>query len=325
MELLQQWKKKIELCVSWHKGENMSKKSTRQAYGEALVELGKINKNIVVLDADLSKSTKTDLFKKEFPERHINVGIAEGDLIGTAAGLATCGRISFASTFAMFAAGRAFEQIRNTVAYPKLNVKIAPTHAGISVGEDGGSHQSIEDIALMRAIPGMVVLSPCDAIETKKMVFAAAEYEGPVYLRLGRLDVETILDESYDFQIGVANTLKDGKDVTIISTGLLTQEAIKAAEELEKENISVRVINVGTIKPLDGETILKAAKETKFILTAEEHSVIGGLGSAISEFLSEVYPTKVKKLGVYDKFGQSGKGAELLEKYELTDRGVPGR
>lgn len=296
----------------------MSKKSTRQAYGEALVELGKINKNIVVLDADLSKSTKTDLFKKAFPERHINVGIAEGDLIGTAAGLSTCGRIAFASTFAMFAAGRAFEQIRNTVAYPKLNVKIAPTHAGISVGEDGGSHQSVEDIALMRAIPGMVVLSPCDAIETKKMVFAAAEYEGPVYLRLGRLDVETILDESYDFQIGLANTLRDGKDVTIVSTGLLTQEAIKAAEELQKENISVRVINVGTIKPLDGETILKAAKETKFIITAEEHSVIGGLGSAVSEFLSEVHPTKIKKLGVYDRFGQSGKGAELLEKYELT-------
>ncbi|MDY4011826.1 MAG: transketolase family protein [Fusobacterium gastrosuis] len=296
----------------------MSKKSTRQAYGEALVELGQINKNIVVLDADLSKSTKTDLFKKAFPERHINVGIAEGDLIGTAAGLATCGRVAFASTFAMFAAGRAFEQIRNTVAYPKLNVKIAPTHAGISVGEDGGSHQSIEDIALMRAIPGMVVLSPCDAVETRKMVFAAAEYEGPVYLRLGRLDVETILDDSYDFQIGIANTLKDGKDVTIVSTGLLTQEAMKAAEELEKENISVRVINVGTIKPLDGETILKAAKETKFIITAEEHSVIGGLGSAVSEFLSEVHPTKVKKLGVYDKFGQSGKGAEMLKKYELT-------
>lgn len=296
----------------------MSKKSTRQAYGEALVELGQINKNIVVLDADLSKSTKTDLFKKAFPERHINVGIAEGDLIGTAAGLATCGRIAFASTFAMFAAGRAFEQIRNTVAYPKLNVKIAPTHAGISVGEDGGSHQSIEDIALMRAIPGMVVLSPCDAVETRKMVFAAAEYEGPVYLRLGRLDVETILDDSYDFQIGVANTLKEGSDVTIVSTGLLTQEALKAAEELAKENISVRVINVGTIKPLDGETILKAAKETKFIITAEEHSVIGGLGSAVSEFLSEVYPTKVKKLGVYDKFGQSGKGTEMLEKYELT-------
>ncbi len=296
----------------------MSKKSTRQAYGEALVELGKKNNNVVVLDADLSKSTKTNLFQKEFPERHINAGIAEANLMGMAAGFATCGRIPFASTFAMFAAGRAFEQIRNTIAYPKLNVKIAPTHSGISVGEDGGSHQAIEDIALMRAIPGMVVLCPCDAVETKKMVAAAAEYEGPVYLRLGRLDVETILPENYNFQIGVANTLKDGKDVTIISTGLLTQEALLAAEELEKQNVSVRVINVGTIKPLDGETILKAAQETKFIITAEEHSVIGGLGSAVSEFLSEVHPTKIKKLGVYDKFGQSGKGGELLEKYELT-------
>lgn len=297
----------------------MSKKSTRQAYGEALVELGQMNKDVVVLDADLTKSTKTNLFQEKFPERHFNVGIAEADLIGTAAGLATCGKIAFASTFAMFAAGRGFEQIRNTVAYPKLNVKIAPTHAGISVGEDGGSHQSVEDIALMRAIPGMVVLSPADAVETKKMVFAAAEYNGPVYIRMGRLDVETIFDETtYDFQIGIANTVREGNDVTIAATGLMTAEALKAADILAQEGISVRVINVGTIKPLDGETILRAAKETKFIITAEEHSVIGGLGSAVSEFLSEVYPTKVKKLGIYDKFGQSGKANELLEKYELT-------
>lgn len=297
----------------------MSKKSTRQAYGEALVELGKINKDVVVLDADLTKSTKTNLFQEKFPERHFNVGIAEADLIGTAAGLATCGKIAFASTFAMFAAGRGFEQIRNTVAYPKLNVKIAPTHAGISVGEDGGSHQSVEDIALMRAIPGMVVLSPADAVETKKMVFAAAEYNGPIYIRMGRLDVETIFDEAtYDFQIGIANTVREGNDVTIAATGLMTAEALKAADILAQEGISVRVINVGTIKPLDGETILKAAQETKFIITAEEHSVIGGLGSAVSEFLSEVHPTKVKKLGLYDKFGQSGKANELLEKYELT-------
>lgn len=297
----------------------MSKKATRQAYGEALVELGKINKDIVVLDADLTKSTKTSMFQKEFPERHFNVGIAEADLMGTAAGFATCGKIPFASTFAMFAAGRAFEQIRNTIAYPKLNVKIAPTHAGISVGEDGGSHESIEDIALMRSIPGMIVLSPADAVETKKMIFAAAEYEGPVYIRMGRLDVETIFDEeTYDFQIGIANTVKEGNDVTIAATGLMTYEAIKAANILAQEGISVRVINVGTIKPLDGEIILKAAKETKFIITAEEHSVIGGLGSAVSEFLSEVYPAKVKKLGIYDKFGQSGKANELLEKYELT-------
>ncbi len=296
----------------------MSKKSTRQAYGEALVELGKINKDVVVIDADLSGSTKTSMFKKEFPERHFNVGIAEADLIGTAAGFATCGKVVFASTFAMFAAGRAFEQIRNTVAYPKLNVKIAPTHAGISVGEDGGSHQSVEDIALMRSIPGMVVLSPADAVETKKMIFAAAEYNGPVYIRMGRLDINTILPEDYDFQIGIANTLRDGNDVTIAATGLMVERALEAAQTLEKEGISIRVINVGTIKPLDGETILKAAKETKFIITAEEHSVIGGLGSAVSEFLSEVHPTKVKKLGIYDKFGQSGKGEELLEKYDLT-------
>lgn len=296
----------------------MIKKATREAYGEALAELGKINENVVVVDADLSGSTKTNIFKKAFPERHFNVGIAEADLVGTAAGLSTCGKVAFASTFAVFAAGRAFDQIRNTVAYPKLNVKIAPTHAGISVGEDGGSHQSIEDISLMRSIPGMVVLCPADATETKKMVFAAAEYEGPVYIRMGRLGVPVLFDETYDFQIGVANTLRDGKDVTIASTGLMTAEALKAAEELEKEGISVRVINVGTIKPLDGETILKAAQETKFIVTAEEHSVIGGLGSAVSEFLSEVHPTKVKKVGVYDKFGQSGTGNELLEKYELT-------
>lgn len=297
----------------------MSKKATRQAYGEALVELGKINKDIVVLDADLTKSTKTSMFQKEFPDRHFNVGIAEADLMGTAAGFATCGKIPFASTFAMFAAGRAFEQIRNTIAYPKLNVKIAPTHAGISVGEDGGSHESIEDIALMRSIPGMIVLSPADAVETKKMIFAAAEYEGPVYIRMGRLDVETIFDEeNYDFQIGIANTVREGNDVTIAATGLMTYEAIKAADILAQEGISVRVINVGTIKPLDGETILKAAQETKLIITAEEHSVIGGLGSAVSEFLSEVHPTKVKKLGIYDKFGQSGKANELLEKYELT-------
>lgn len=296
----------------------MKKKSTRQAYGEALVELGRMNENIVVLDADLTKSTKTNLFQEEFPERHINVGIAEADLIGTAAGLATCGKIPFASTFAMFAAGRAYEQIRNTVAYPKLNVKIAPTHAGISVGEDGGSHQSIEDISLMRGIPGMVVLSPADATETKKMIFAAAEYEGPVYIRMGRLDVPVLFDESYDFQIGIANTIKEGTDVTVVATGLMTARALEAAEELAKEGVSVRVINAGTIKPLDGETILKAAKETKFIVTAEEHSVIGGLGSAVSEFLSETHPTLVKKVGIYDKFGQSGKGDELLEKYELT-------
>ena len=300
----------------------MAKKSTRQAYGEALVELGKVNNQVVVLDADLSKSTKTALFQKEFPNRHINVGISEADLMAMAAGMATCGKIPFASTFAMFAAGRAFDQIRNSIAYPKLNVKIAPTHSGISVGEDGGSHQSVEDLALMRAIPGMVVLSPADATETKKMVFAAAEYEGPVYLRMGRLDTEVLFDDNYDFQIGKINTLTEGTDVTIAATGLLVEEALKAQKELAKEGISVRVLNVGTIKPLDTEIILKAAKETKLIVTAEEHSVVGGLGSAISEYLSEEYPTKIKKVGIYDKFGQSGEGSELLEKYELTAKKI---
>ena len=300
----------------------MAKKSTRQAYGEALVELGKVNENVVVLDADLTKSTKTALFQKEFSNRHINVGISEADLMAMAAGMATCGKVPFASTFAMFAAGRAFDQIRNSIAYPRLNVKIAPTHSGISVGEDGGSHQSIEDVALMRAIPGMVVLSPADATETKKMVFAAAEYEGPVYIRMGRLDTEVLFDDNYDFQIGKINTLTEGTDVTIAATGLMVEEALKAQKELATEGISVRVLNVGTIKPLDTETILKAAKETKLIITAEEHSVVGGLGSAISEYLSEEYPTKIKKVGIYDKFGQSGTGNELLEKYELTAKKI---
>lgn len=296
----------------------MAKKSTRQAYGEALVELGKINENVVVLDADLTKSTKTNLFQKAYPNRHINVGIAEADLMAMAGGMATCGKIPFASTFAMFASGRAFDQVRNTIAYPKLNVKVAPTHAGISVGEDGGSHQSVEDIALMRAIPGMVVLSPADATETRKMVFAVAEYEGPVYLRMGRLDTEVLFDDSYEFKIGKINTIKEGTDLTIAATGILVEEALKAQEILATEGISAKVLNVGTIKPLDEETIIKAAKETKFIITAEEHSVVGGLGSAISECLSEVHPTLIKKLGVYDKFGQSGTGNELLKKYDLT-------
>jgi transketolase len=296
----------------------MGKKATREAYGEALVELGKRNSEVVVLDADLSKSTKTNLFQKEFPNRHINVGIAEADLIGTAAGFATTGKIPFASTFAMFAAGRAFEQIRNTVGYPHLNVKICPTHAGISVGEDGGSHQSIEDIALMRTIPGMVVLCPADAEETKQMVFKAAEYEGPVYIRLGRLATPDIFDENYKFEIGKGVEVVSGTDATIIATGMLVNEAIEASKELSKEGISVRVINMGTIKPLDKEIVLKASKETKVIFTAEEHSIIGGLGGAVAEYLSEVNPSKVVRIGVEDRFGQSGKGDELLEKYGLT-------
>lgn len=300
----------------------MGKKATRDAYGEALAELGKINDKVVVLDADLSKSTKTVTFQKVFPDRHINVGIAEADLIGTAAGLATAGMVPFASTFAMFAAGRAFEQIRNTVAYPKLNVKICPTHAGITVGEDGGSHQSIEDLALMRTIPGMVVLSPADGTETKKMIFAAAEYKGPVYVRLGRLPVEDIFDDSYEFQIGKANTLAEGTDVTIAATGLVVNEAITAAKLLAEEGISARVLNFGTIKPLDGEVLKKAATETKFIVTIEEHSVIGGLGGAVAEYVAENCPTKVIRMGVMDRFGESGRGEEMLEKFNLTAKDI---
>ena len=292
-------------------------KATRQAYGEALVKLGKENDKVVVLEADLSKSTMTTFFQKEFPQRHINVGIAEANLIGTSAGLASTGKIPFASTFAMFAAGRAFDQIRNSVAYPKLNVKICPTHAGISLGEDGGSHQSVEDIALMRAIPGMVVLQPADAMETEKIIFAAAEYEGPVYVRLGRLPVADIYTEDYKFEIGKASTLTEGTDVAIIATGLLVGEALKAQEILKDKGISVRVINMSTIKPLDEEVVLKVARECKLVITSEEHSVIGGLGSAVSEYLSSVNPVKVIRHGINDIFGQSADGNVMLDKYGL--------
>ncbi|WP_369713165.1 transketolase family protein [Leptotrichia sp. HSP-342] len=300
----------------------MEKKSTRVAYGEALVKLGKVNKDVVVLEADLSKSTMTAYFKKEFPERHINVGIAEADMIGTAAGIATTGKIPFASTFAHFAAGRAFDQIRNSVAYPQLNVKICPTHAGVSLGEDGGSHQSVEDVALMRAIPGMVVLSPADAVETEKMVFAAAEYKGPVYVRIGRLNIPVLFDENYKFEIGKAATLREGNDVAILATGLMVSEALEAAKLLEEKEVKTRVINVSTIKPLDTETVLKAAKECKFIVTSEEHSVIGGLGSAVSEYLSEVHPAKVVKHGIQDVFGQSADGETMLTNYGLRAKDI---
>lgn len=292
-------------------------KATRQAYGEALVKLGKENDKVVVLEADLSKSTMTAFFEKEFPNRHINLGIAEANMIGTAAGFATTGKIPFASTFAIFAAGRAYDQIRNSVAYPKLNVKICPTHAGISLGEDGGSHQSVEDIALMRAIPGMVVLQPADAKETELMVFSAAKYEGPVYIRLGRLAVADIYSDDYVFEIGKASTLTEGNDVAIIATGLLVNEALKAAEVLKEKGISVRVINMSTIKPLDEKTVLAAAKECKLIITSEEHSIIGGLGGAVSEFLSTNYPVKVIRHGINDIFGQSADGNVMLDKYGL--------
>ena len=300
----------------------MEKKATRLAYGEALVKLGKINKDVVVLDADLTKSTMTTFFQKEFPNRHLNMGIAEANMMATAAGIATTGKIPFASTFAVFAAGRAFDQIRNSIAYPHLNVKICPTHAGVSLGEDGGSHQSIEDIALMRVLPCMVVLSPADAVETEKMIFAVAEYKGPVYVRLGRLPVPIIFDEDYKFEIGKAVTLTQGNDVALIATGLLVYEALEAAKILKEKGINARVINMSTIKPLDNETVLKAAKECKFIVTSEEHSIIGGLGGAVAEYLSEVHPTKVIRHGVNDVFGQSGEGNEMLDKYKLRAKDI---
>lgn len=297
-------------------------KATREAYGEALIKLAKENPNVVVLDADLSGSTKTAEFKKVSPERFFNVGIAEQNLIGTAAGMAVAGKIPFASSFAMFAAGRAFEIIRNTVAYPGLNVKIAATHAGLTVGEDGASHQAIEDISLMRSIPNMTVINPADCIEAEQAVIKAAEFFGPVYIRLGRAGVENIYDENYKFEIGKGVELKQGNDVTIIATGLMVQKALKAADELFKEGISARVINIHTIKPIDKEIIIKAAKETKGIVTAEEHSIIGGLGSAVLEVLSDECPTLVKRIGVNDTFGESGKPNDLLEKYGLTENNI---
>jgi len=297
-------------------------KATREAYGEALKKLSATNPNVVVLDADLSGSTKTSEFKKVSPERFFNVGIAEQDLIGTAAGMSLAGKIPFASSFAMFAAGRAFEIIRNTVAYPKLNVKIAATHAGLTVGEDGASHQAIEDISLMRSIPNMTVINPADCIEAEQAVLRAAEYVGPVYIRLGRMPVEDVYDESYIFEIGKGVELKGGNDVTIIATGIMVQKSLKAAKLLSEEGIDARVINIHTIKPIDRDIIIKAAKETNAIVTAEEHSIIGGLGSAVLEVLSDECPVPVKRVGVLDTFGESGKPADLLEKYLLTEENI---
>lgn len=292
--------------------------ATREAYGNALAEFGQ-DSRIVVLDADLSKSTKTDNFRKKFPERFFNMGIAEGNMMATAAGMAACGKIVFASTFAMFAAGRAFEQIRNSICYPKLNVKIGATHAGLSVGEDGASHQAIEDIAIMRAIPNMTVISPADAVETRYAVKAAIEHDGPVYLRLGRLNVPVIYDESsYKYEIGKGITLSEGNDATIIATGLMVHAALEAKALLQQEGISARVVNIHTIKPIDVDIIVKAAKETGVIVTAEEHNVIGGLGSAVAEVLTEYYPVPLLRVGVQDKFGKSGKPDILMEMYGLT-------
>ena len=299
-----------------------NKMATREAYGKALVKLGKINDDVVVLDADLSKSTKTNDFYKAYPDRFFNMGIAEQNLVGAACGFAAAGKIPFASTFAMFATGRAFEIIRNSACYPKLNVKICATHAGITVGEDGGSHQSVEDISLMRSIPNMTVLVPADGVEAEKMIFAAAEYNGPMYVRLGRSAVPTLFDENYNFEIGKGVVLKEGNDATIIACGMMVNEALIAADMLKEENINVRVINMSTIKPIDTELIIKAAKETKAIVTAEEHSIIGGLGSAVSEVVSENHPVKVKKVGLNDCFGESGTPGELLEKYGLTAKNI---
>ena len=296
----------------------MSSIATRDAYGKALVKLGQINEQVVVLDADLSKSTKTNEFYKVYPNRFFNMGIAEQNLIGAACGFATAGKIPFASSFAMFATGRAFEIIRNSVAYPKLNVKICATHAGLTVGEDGASHESIEDMAIMRAIPNMTVLVPADGVEAEKMILEAARVYGPMYVRLGRSAVPTIFDENYKFEIGKGTVVRQGNDATIIACGIMVYEAIKAAEELALEGINARVINMSTIKPIDKELIITAAKETKAIVTAEEHSIIGGLGSAVSEVVSEECPVVVKKVGVKDSFGESGTPAELLKKYGLT-------
>lgn len=298
----------------------MAKKATRESYGLALAEFGS-DERIVVLDADLSKSTKTDTFKKKYPERFINMGIAEGNMMSVAAGMASCGKVVFASSFAMFAAGRAFEQIRNSIGYPKLNVKIGATHAGISVGEDGATHQCLEDLALMRSIPGMVIFNPADDIEARLCVKAAIEHEGPVYMRFGRLAVEDVNGEDYKFEPGKGVMLKDGNDATVIATGLMVQEALKAREILATEGISIRVINIHTIKPIDEEIITKAAKETGAIVTAEEHYIMGGLGSAVCEVVCKNAPVPVKIIGT-DRFGKSGKPAELFEEYGLTAENI---
>lgn len=302
---------------------DVKKIATRESYGNALVEVGKENPNVVVLDADLAAATKTGVFKKAFPERHIDCGIAECNMTGIAAGLATTGKIPFVSSFAMFAAGRNFEQVRNSIGYPHLNVKIGATHAGISVGEDGASHQCNEDIALMRTIPGMVVICPSDDVEAKAAVHAAVEYEGPVYLRFGRLAVPVINDKpDYKFEIGKGVVLREGKDLTIVATGLPVAESLAAAEMLAKDGIDAKVINIHTIKPLDTDLIIAAAKETGKVVTVEEHSVIGGLGGAVCEALSENAPTPVLRIGMNDVFGESGAAVPLLHKYGLDAEGI---
>ncbi|AEV67144.1 transketolase family protein [Acetivibrio clariflavus] len=296
--------------------------ATREAYGNALAEIG-ADPRIVVLDADLSKSTKTDVFKKQYPERFINMGIAESNMMAVAAGIASCGKIVFASTFAMFAAGRAFEQVRNSICYPALNVKIGATHAGLTVGEDGASHQSIEDIALMRSVPNMTVISPADGVEARLATIAAAKIDGPVYLRFSRMTSPILFDENtYKFEVGKGVTLTEGNDVTIIATGYMVSEAINAVEMLKSEGISARLINIHTIKPIDKDIIINAAKETGAIVTCEEHNVFGGLGSAVAEVLVENYPVPVRMVGVQDKFGKSGKAQDVMKLYGLTAENI---
>ena len=301
----------------------VKKIATRESYGNALVEVGKEHEDLIVLDADLAGATKTNIFKKAFPERHWDIGIAEANMTGIAAGLATCGKVPFISSFAMFAAGRAFEQVRNSIGYPHLNVKIGATHAGISVGEDGATHQCLEDIALMRTIPGMVVINPADDVEARAAVHAAYDHVGPVYLRFGRLPVPVFNDEAtYKFEIGKGVVLKEGTDVTIFATGLCVKEALEAEKLLAADGINAEIINIHTIKPIDRELVVASAKKTGKVVTVEEHSVIGGLGSAVCDVLCEEAPTKVLKIGVNDVFGESGPALELLHKYELDGEGI---
>ena len=300
----------------------VKKIATRESYGKALAELGAKTENLVVLDADLAGATKTAIFKKAFPDRHIDCGIAEGNMMSVAAGLASAGMIPFASTFAMFAAGRAFEQIRNSIGYTGMNVKIGATHGGISVGEDGASHQCLEDIALMRTIPGMVVMCPADDTEARKAVQAAVEHQGPVYIRFGRAPVPVLYGEDYDFRIGKGSVLREGEDVTVIANGLCTSAAVEAAEMLARDGINAEVINICTIKPLDEELVIKSAAKTGKVVTAEEHNIIGGLGGAVAECLSEKSPTKMLRIGMHDRFGEAGPAGELLHKYQLDAEGL---
>ena len=299
-----------------------NKKATRQSYGEALVELGKVNNDVVVLDADLAGATKTNMFSKEFPERFFDMGIAEQDMIATAAGFATCGKIPFASTFAVFATGRVYDQIRNSICYPNLNVKIGATHAGITVGEDGATHQMLEDINLMRGLPNMTVISPADDAESKWAVNEAAKINGPVYIRFGRASTPAIYDENTKFEFGKAIMHGEGTDATVFATGIMVAEALKAQEALREEGIDIRVVDIHTIKPIDDEMIVKCAKETKKLISIEEHSVIGGLGTAISEVLTEKYPAKLTRMGMKDCFGKSGSAGELLKYYGLTSKEI---